>query len=197
MRSMSCLRWLLAGAVAASLPAAVQAASGHGMGMGSAGGGSQHVMGGSGRGMGHAFGGRFGHGRFFGHDRFNHGRFADRDFFRHHHHFFFVFDFASFGFPWWWGYWWYDYPYGYYDYPDDYAYNDYGPARDYEYWRGLAVSVQSELARRGYYHGEVDGVIGSRSRAAIKEFQASKGLPGTGMIDPKLLKALRIPYRTY
>jgi hypothetical protein len=145
--------------------------------------------------MGHSFGGRFGHGRFFGHDRFDHGRFADHDF--HHHHFIFVFDFASFGFPWWWGGWWWGgwwpgYPYPYYDYGS----YDYGPAANYEYWRGLAVSVQSELARRGYYHGEVDGVIGSGSRTAIKEFQASKGLPSTGMIDAKLLKALRIPYRT-
>ena len=147
--------------------------------------------------MGHAFGGRFGHGRFFGHDRFDHGRFADHDFFRHHHNFIFVFDFASFGFPWWWGGWWWGgwwpgYPDPYYDYGS----YDYGPASNYEYWRGLAVSVQSELARRGYYHGEVDGVIGSGSRTAIKEFQASKGLPSTGMIDAKLLKALRIPYRT-
>ena len=191
------MRWLLAGAVAASLPVAVQAASGHGMGVGFAGGGSHHLMAGSGRGMGHAFGGRFGHGRFFGHDRFvNRDRFFDHRF-HHHHHFFLDFDFVSFGFPWWWGYWWYSSPYGYYDYPDDYAYDDSGPARDYGYWRGLAVSVQSELARRGYYHGEVDGVIGSGSRTAIKEFQASKGLPGTGMIDARLLKALRIPYRTY
>jgi Putative peptidoglycan binding domain len=155
--------------------------------------------------MGHAFGGHgrfFGHGRFdhgrFDHGRFDHGRFADHDFFHdhHHNHFIFVFDFASFGFPWWWGSWWDGYPYPYYGYPYDYGYYDYGPAYDYEYWRGLAVSVQSELVRRGYYHGEVDGVIGSRSRAAIKEFQASKGLPGTGMIDAKLLKALGIRYRT-
>jgi len=198
MRSISCLRWLLAGAVAASLPVAVQAASGHGMGMGSVGGGSHHDMGGVGRGGGHAFGGRFGHGRFFGHDRFfahdrfDHRRFDDDRFFRHHRRFFFVFDFVSFGFPWWYGY-----PYGYYGYPYDYGYYDYGPANDYDYWRGLAASVQSELSRRGYYHGEVDGVIGSRSRAAVKEFQASKGLPTTGVIDSKLLKALGIPYRTY
>ena len=192
MRSISCLRWLLAGAVAASLPVAVQAASGHGMGVGFAGGGSHHPMAGSGRGMGHAFGGRFGHGRFFGHDRFfNRDRFSDHRF-RHRHRFFFDFDFVSFGFPWWYGY-----PYGYYDYPYDYAYYDYGPAADYEYWRGLGESVQSELARRGYYHGEVDGVIGSRSRAAVREFQASKGLPATGLIDARLMKALRIPYRTY
>ena len=60
----------------------------------------------------------------------------------------------------------------------------------------LAVSVQSGLAQRGYYHGAIDGEIGSGSRQAIRAFQAAQGLPVTGMIDPKLLKALGIKYRT-
>jgi hypothetical protein len=192
MRSNSCLRWLLAGALAASLPVAVQAASGHSMGMGFGGGGVHHDMAGSGRGVSHFSGGhRFGHDHFFDHDHFFH---HDR-FFHHHDHFFFVFDFASFGFPWWWGW---SYPYPYYAYaPYDYAYYDRGPAYDYGYWKGLAESVQAELARRGYYHGEVDGEIGSRSRAAIRAFQAAQGLPATGVIDAKLLKALGIPYKKY
>jgi localization factor PodJL len=58
------------------------------------------------------------------------------------------------------------------------------------------VSVQSELARRGYYSGSVDGVIGPSSRQAIRAFQAAQGLPVTGIIDAKLLKALGISYRT-
>jgi peptidoglycan hydrolase-like protein with peptidoglycan-binding domain len=56
--------------------------------------------------------------------------------------------------------------------------------------------VQSELAQRGYYHGPTDGVIGADSREAIRAFQAAQGLPITGMIDPKLLKALGIKYKT-
>jgi hypothetical protein len=36
------------------------------------------------------------------------------------------------------------------------------------YWYGLATAVQTELARRGYYHGPIDGVIGSESREAIR-----------------------------
>ena len=176
----------------------------------------------SGRGFGHEFG-RFDHrhdfafrhndfdrfrGRDFDRDdRFFHhrhdfalrhhdfDRFRDRDFdrddrFFHHRHFFFGFDFASFGFP-----WWYPYPY-YYGYPYDYSYYDYGPAYDYQYWNDLAVSVQSELARRGYYHGAIDGVIGSGSRQAIRGFQSAQGLPVTGVIDRKVLKALGISYRS-
>jgi peptidoglycan hydrolase-like protein with peptidoglycan-binding domain len=56
--------------------------------------------------------------------------------------------------------------------------------------------VQSELARRGYYQGAIDGVIGSGSREAIRAFQAAQGLPVTGRIDLKLLNALGIEYKT-
>jgi Putative peptidoglycan binding domain len=163
------------------------------------GGGPHHSMGVPARGGPHAsMGQRFGHNRFFDNHRFvhndhffDHHRFVDDDhFFRHRNRFIYVFDFAAFGFPWWYPY---PYPY-YYGYPYDYAY-DYGPDYDYQYWSNLAVSVQSELARRGYYHGKVDGVVGSGSRQAIRSFQAAQGLPVTGLIDPKLLKALGIEYK--
>ena len=122
----------------------------------------------------------FGQGRF-AHDGFNHGRFDHDHFFHHHNRFFFGSDFAAFGFPYWW------YPYDYY------AYSDYSPVYDYRYWYGLATAVQTELAARGYYHGQIDGVIGSDSRHAIQAFQEAKGLPVTGMINPGLLKALNLP----
>ena len=51
--------------------------------------------------------------------------------------------------------------------------------------------VQAELARRGYYRGPINGVIGSGSRRAIREFQAAEGLPITGRIDESLIRALR------
>ena len=148
----------------------------------------------SGRGFGHEFG-PFDHRHDFAFRHHDFDRFRDRDFdrddrFFHHRHFFFGFDFASFGFP-----WWYPYPY-YYGYPYDYSYYDYGSAYDYQYWNDLAVSVQSELARRGYYHGAIDGVIGSGSRQAIRGFQSAQGLPVTGVIDRKVLKALGISYRS-
>jgi hypothetical protein len=122
---------------------------------------------------------------------------GDRFFFRHHDRFFFAFDFAAFGFPWWYPYPYpYPYAYPYYGYPYGYSSNDYGAGYDSRYWDDLAVSVQSELARRDYYHGAIDGVIGSGSRQAIRGFQAAQGLPVTGRIDPKLLKALGVSYRS-
>jgi hypothetical protein len=199
MKPLHVFRWFMAATIAALLPATVQTTAAHSMG-----GGMGRSMGGGhggmrmashfsrGRGFDHAFG-HFDHrhNSAFRHHDFD--RFRDRDFdrddrFFHHRHFFFGFDFASFGFPWW-------YPY-YYDYPYDYSYYDNGPAYDYQYWNDLAVSVQSELARRGYYRGAIDGVIGSGSRDAIRAFQAAQGLPVTGVIDRKVLKTLGVSYRS-
>ena len=53
------------------------------------------------------------------------------------------------------------------------------------------MAVQAELARRGYYRGPVDGVLGPESRSAIRSFQARNGLPVTGRIDADLFRALR------
>ena len=57
------------------------------------------------------------------------------------------------------------------------------------------MSVQTKLAQRGYYHGSIDGVLGSSSQQAIKQFQAAKGMHVTGRIDPKLVKSLDISYK--
>jgi hypothetical protein len=97
--------------------------------------------------------------------------------------FFFGFDFVAFGFPYWW------YPDYYYGYPYDYASYDYSPVYDYRYWYGLVTAVQTELARRGYYHGPIDGLMGSDSREAIRAFQRAQGLPVTRVIDPVLPKS--------
>jgi hypothetical protein len=163
------------------------------------GGMAPHFSGG--RAPGRPFG-HFGHRRDFAFRHRDFDRFRDRDFdrddrfFRHHHNrFFFVFDFAAFGFPWWYPDYYYGYPY-YYPYYGYDPYHGYGAAYDSQYWSNLAVSVQSGLAQRGYYHGAIDGEIGSGSRQAIRAFQAAQGLPVTGMIDPKLLKALGIKYKT-
>jgi hypothetical protein len=56
----------------------------------------------------------------------------------------------------------------------------------------LAVDVQRALKRRGYYTGSVDGDIGPGSRSAIRAYQADRGLPVTGRIDSRLLRALGI-----
>jgi hypothetical protein len=116
------------------------------------------------------------------------------------HNFFVGFDFASFGWPWWgWGGWWYP-PYDGYDpyYDDQSTYDSqYGDSQyGTEYWNNLAMSVQTKLAEQGYYRGQIDGIIGSGSVQAIRQFQSDHGLAITGKIDPKLLNALGIDYKT-
>ena len=162
--------------------------------------------------------GRFGNGRFGRGGRFEgrEGERREREFF-FRHNFFVGFDFGAFGWwPWWgWGgpWWWswggdggYPYPYddyGYYPYygdPQGYASQDNGSQYngsqyDAEYWNNLAMSVQTKLADQGYYHGQVDGVIGSGTIEAVRKFQADHGLARTGKIDPKLLNALGINYK--
>ena len=54
------------------------------------------------------------------------------------------------------------------------------------------ADVQRALKRRGYYYGDVDGDIGPRSRAAIREYQADHGLAITGRVDGSLLRSLGI-----
>jgi hypothetical protein len=145
----------------------------------------------AGNGMG-GFGGHGPHGSF-GRRFAYQGR--DHRFFHRHRHFFFGFDLVAFGFPYWWyadyGYPYYDYPY--YDYPDEYASYDVAPEYDERFWQDLAKRVQSELTRRGYYHGEINGVIDSDSRQAIRAFQKAEDLPVTGLIDPRVLRALNLP----
>jgi hypothetical protein len=171
-----------------------------GGGGGHGGGGGGHGFGGGGGGHafasgGRAFGGFTGRGfrrGFSGRRGFATGRFSRRDRDFHDHRRFFVgFDFGGFGFPDWW------YPdyyyYGYYGDPYDDASYEGSPVYDYRYWYGLASAVQTDLARRGYYHGPIDGVIGFASREAIRAFQGAQGLPATGLIDPALLKALKLP----
>jgi hypothetical protein len=84
-------------------------------------------------------------------------------------------------------FWWYaNYGYGYAAYDSPAAY-------DGRYWQDLAMKVQSELARRGYYHGQINGVIDSTSSQAIRAFQKASGLPVTGLIDPGVLRSLKLP----
>jgi peptidoglycan hydrolase-like protein with peptidoglycan-binding domain len=43
--------------------------------------------------------------------------------------------------------------------------------------------AQIALRDAGFEPGRIDGVMGPRTQAAIREFQASHGLPQTGMLD--------------
>lgn len=56
--------------------------------------------------------------------------------------------------------------------------------------------IQQALANRGYDIGEIDGLIGAKSREAISEFQKSKGMTVNGRAGQQVLKALREPVKT-
>ena len=109
------------------------------------------------------------------------GRFHDGDHGRHdrfHHRFFvrnFVF-FGGFGYP---------YPYAYYSaYYPPYYYAGYPSGYS---GSSLVIQVQERLARAGYYHGAIDGIIGSETHRAIRGYERAHGLPVDGRIDPSLL----------
>ena len=50
--------------------------------------------------------------------------------------------------------------------------------------------VQAMLAAYGYYTGNIDGVDGPLTRAAISRYQTREGLPVTGLVDDALLGSL-------
>lgn len=51
--------------------------------------------------------------------------------------------------------------------------------------------LQERLIERGFLSGEADGIVGSRTVAAVKAFQASAKLPSDGYASARVLKALR------
>jgi hypothetical protein len=113
------------------------------------------------------------------HRRFNDGDNDRDDRFRHFHNRTFIF-FDTFGFP-----FFYPYPYyGYYPY-DDYGYNDSG----YGYGNTV-VEVQRRLARAGYYHGPIDGILGPQTRRAIRAYERDHNMSAYGVIDRQVLRTL-------
>ena len=52
------------------------------------------------------------------------------------------------------------------------------------------LNVQRRLSELGFYSGEIDGINGSRTKIAVKNFQSKAGLIPDGIIGPKTLSAL-------
>jgi peptidoglycan hydrolase-like protein with peptidoglycan-binding domain len=50
--------------------------------------------------------------------------------------------------------------------------------------------LQKELKKLGYFSGSVTGYYGSQTKAAVKKFQAKKGISTTGTFGPQTTKAL-------
>jgi Putative peptidoglycan binding domain len=142
-----------------------------------------------------------------------------RDWDRHRDHFFHGHRFVFFDGFWWgfdlgfypWWPWWdypyygygYGYPYGYgYNYGYGYGYNDPGvydnqPAYDQSYSGGYdqsanssVAAAQDKLAQEGFYHGQIDGVLGPETHHAIVRFQSSRGLRVNGELTSETLSAM-------
>jgi peptidoglycan hydrolase-like protein with peptidoglycan-binding domain len=50
--------------------------------------------------------------------------------------------------------------------------------------------VQSALQQRGYYQGDIDGILGPQTRAALAEYQTAQGIEPTGAVDEPTLETL-------
>jgi hypothetical protein len=110
-----------------------------------------------------------------------------------------------------------DYPYDYssyypYDsnYSSGYPYDYYSGYNPYEYYQGntdydsayaapdqnadnsTVSAVQSELAKLGYYNGEIDGSLGEQTEAALARYQEDRDLSVTGTVDAATLQSLGI-----
>ncbi len=84
----------------------------------------------------------------------------------------------------WYPAWGYDAAYEYYPYDGPiYAYNDLPPDQ-------VIANVQSSLQEQGYYTGEVDGLLGPLTRAALADYQRDHGLYTTAAIDEPTLASL-------
>ncbi len=54
----------------------------------------------------------------------------------------------------------------------------------------LIKDVQSRLRRAGFDPGPIDGRLGPRTKAALRQFQAASGLPVTGRVEHETLAVL-------
>jgi hypothetical protein len=54
----------------------------------------------------------------------------------------------------------------------------------------VIANVQSTLQQQGYYHGEIDGLLGPETRGAIAAYQRDHGLAETAAVDQPTLESL-------
>jgi Putative peptidoglycan binding domain len=84
----------------------------------------------------------------------------------------------------WYPAWGYDPAYAYYPYDGPiYAYNDLPPDQ-------VIANVQAALQEQGYYDGEIDGLLGPLTRAALADYQRDHDLYTTAAIDEPTLDSL-------
>ena len=108
---------------------------------------------------------------------------------------------------WWWNW---HHPHvtfiygGWYYWDNNYWYPAWGYAPDSVYYVDAPIyssspaedpaqtvaNVQSALQEQGFYQGDIDGVLGPQTRAALAEFQSQQGLEPTGLVDEPTLETL-------
>src|SRR5207302_11255255 len=73
-----------------------------------------------------------------------------------------------------------------------YNYNyDQGGNNSFNQSSQLSVAdLQDQLARAGYYHGQIDGVLGPETRHALLRYQSDKGLRMTGSLTMETRQSL-------
>jgi hypothetical protein len=129
---------------------------------------------------------------------------------------YYPYDYYPYGYPYGYGYG-YGYPYGsgygydsggyggsYYgdqngydssnydqggDDSSNYDRNGYG-SNDRSAVAAEVADLQDKLARAGYYHGQIDGVLGPETRHALVRYQSAKGLEPSGNLTPDTLRSL-------
>ncbi len=85
------------------------------------------------------------------------------------------------------------YDQGGYSNNDQSNYYDQGSNRSGSYDESTAAMVadlQDKLTRAGYYHGQIDGVVGPETRHALVRYQSDKGLRVTGSLTTETQQSL-------
>jgi hypothetical protein len=73
----------------------------------------------------------------------------------------------------------------------DSSYNDRSGNGSYDQATNSPVAdAQDRLAKAGYYHGQIDGVLGPETRHALVRYQSDKGLEPSGNLAPDTLRSL-------
>ena len=85
----------------------------------------------------------------------------------------------------WYPAWGYDPAYSYYPYDGPIYATSHNLPPDQ-----VIANVQAELQQQGYYRGEVDGLLGPLTRAALADYQQAQGLTTTAAIDEPTLDSL-------
>ena len=65
------------------------------------------------------------------------------------------------------------------------------PADDEPLSRDTVIDLQTRLARLGFYTDETDGLLGPKTRSAVRLFQKQAGLPADGHPTPELVARLQ------